>query len=187
MKYLISIFLLIALFVFSLNLVKANEGRIVLKDGNRACEGISYWEADSYKIAGRCSGFAYPYNGELDRYVLWVKAEDGVITKISEIENGIMEGRARTKFTNIFITAENRTYSKNPSGPTVLSADIQKFEFSEPKNPAPVENSDPSPTPLVGLATPAPRFGNLFSRGGVTFLIVFGLIVLVIVFLMRGK
>lgn len=187
----IALFLL--LFFVSSGQALANEGRITLKDGNRICEAISYWDESAYKIAGRCSGLTYPYNGELDRYILWVKRADGVIDQVAEVDSGVIEGRVRGSFDSLFVTAEMKGYStKAPEGPQVLSGQVEKFGFAEPRSPTVVDTSEdteaPLASPLAAAQTPAPtKLGKVFSGAGATFLVVFGAIVLVIILLTRGR
>ena len=69
----------------------AHEGRIVLENGSVRCDGTSIWQSGHYRIFGGCKGLTYPYKERVDKYILWVKADDGSIVRVNNINDGIFD------------------------------------------------------------------------------------------------
>lgn len=132
MKKLFSSLLLLAgLFVIAPS-VKANEGRIVLENKGVRCEGISVWRDGQYKVMGKCYGLQYPYQGEYDRYYLWVEdVKKDVDVRVVEINRGYFEGFVYNNFGKIFVTAEKASSPRKPSSFVIMSGSLQAFKMPE--------------------------------------------------------
>ncbi len=130
-KILAGLVILGGLFVSAVG-VKANEGRIVLKNKGVRCEGVSVWRDGQYKVIGKCYGLQYPYKGEYDRYYLWAEdAKKDVDVRVVEINRGYFEGYVHNNFSKIFVTAEKKSSPRKPSAYVVMSGQLQMFKMPE--------------------------------------------------------
>lgn len=154
MKSLISLVsvLVIGLFAF-VNGAQAREGNINLSNSDLACEGVSIWRESTYKITGRCQGLVYPYETQLDHYIIWAKLENGNYSRIDDIDRGYFEGAVNESFTDIVITAEDEGTPRRPSTTEVVAGSITAFDFDTSETTTAIT---PTPTPEGAKATPAP-------------------------------
>ncbi len=161
--------------------VKANEGRIVLKNGSVECEGVSVWQESRYRIVGRCSGLVYPYQQKIANYLLWVQQTDGTATQlVDNVQVGFFEGWASKDFTQVLLTAEAESSSRTPSDIVIAQANLLPFDF----NVAPAQPTKITPLPVNQPVKAAARVTNL-SRLWLTvpiilLFLVIGIVVLVI-------
>jgi hypothetical protein len=147
--FLLSAVLLTFVFGF-LSRVEANEGRIVLKNGQVVCEGLSIWQDDRYRIVGRCNGLVYPYQEKLDHYTIWVHPDGAKEpVKLDDIERGIFEGRIRQPFTSLFITADEDGSGREPGNVVIAASEVQRLDFAPPAT---------EPVAVPGEITPTPSF-----------------------------
>lgn len=150
------------LFYYSITSASASDGRIILKNGNISCEGISIWQRSSYHLTGKCFGLTYPYDEQLDTYVLWARIDNGETKKIEEIDRGIFDGSISDKFNSLFVTAETNSSPRQP-GRIILSGDLQRFSNT---NDSVVNLSSPVPTSNAAFfATPASTKPGSLSFG----------------------
>ncbi len=185
------------LFAFIISLVSgsdvlANEGRVVLKNGDIKCEGISVWERSDYNITGKCFGLVYPYSEQLDSYVIWVKLEDGEIKRIGSVDEGLFDGAVNKRFSALYITAETDS-SPRQAGKIIVSGDIQKFSNRDNTTTSTLSTPAPTTKPEEFLQSPSPTVINkvniskAFSTATITGIIIIGLVILIVLFVIRKR
>ncbi len=181
--------ILTLLFHFSVNSVTASDGRIVLKNGNISCEGISVWQGTSYQVTGKCFGLIYPYDEQLDTYVLWARLENGEIERITEIDRGIFDKSITYKFNSLFVTPETNS-SPRQAGKIIMSGDLQKFSNTQDtaetlSTPQPNTSKGLFATPPVAKVDPL-SIGKKITTATITgILLILG--IMVAVFLVMRK
>jgi len=149
------IYVFLAFFLFAVQPVYANEGRIVGKNGSVTCEGVSVWDNVSYKIFGRCQGLTYPFAERLDRYSIWVVPEFGGDPKrLGEVNTGLFDVRSDLRFTRVLVSAESSSNPRVPSSVVVMDAAVSAYDFSSNAimpvvTQAPAVNPSVSPAALV--------------------------------------
>lgn len=132
--------------------VAANEGRLVLKNNSVTCEGISVWREERYRIIGRCSGLVYPYQEKLSRYLLWGQTGgDAPPVIVDNIEVGFFEGLVDKAFSQVFITAEQSSSPRQPSGFVIATGNVQPFDFAPSS-----QTESPPELPIVSRPAPTP-------------------------------
>lgn len=173
--------------------IYAKEGRLVLSEGNQRCEGLSIWDRNEYKIIGKCFGLVYPFDEQLDNYVLWVKHDDGVVEKVGEIDKGLFDDSVTKRFNTFYITAENDSNPRT-SGRIIMSGNIEDFNNSGSNFS--IKTSIPEPTGKSSefLQSPSPtskpsklEVTQVFSKSTVTGIVVIGLIIVILLFFIRKK
>lgn len=178
------------LFCISVGSVAASDGRIVLKSGNVSCEGISIWQGSSYQVAGKCFGLVYPYDEQLDTYVLWVRLENGDTDRVTEIDEGIFDRSVNDKFNSLFVTVETNGSPRQP-GKIIMAGDIQKFPESEDTNetistPEPKANTGFFATPSATKVDPI-SIGKKVTTAAITGILLILGIMVALFFIMRKK
>lgn len=159
-KVLIILFLAL---MFAVRPVFANEGRIDMSGDGIACEGVSVWDGDWYRIFGRCQGLPYPYAEQYELYSLWVDPEgDGDPIRIGEVDRGMFDARTDERFTSVFVTAEQDFSPRVPSDIEVVSGDVAGFDFRVPDRPVPVQ--EPVEPGVTVTPMPDPDGGFLGGR-----------------------
>lgn len=186
-------FLLAAIAFVLVGLVKApvvlaNEGRIDMASGNVSCEGVSVWESDRYHLVGRCQGLVYPYAERLDRYMLWVRPENGGNpARLEEVERGLFDAQTEVRFGSVFITAEEDNNPRQPGSTSVVSGDLSRFDFAAA--PQQVVSGQPTPTPKPAISvSPTPATtqvrGISFGQNAVINLVLIGVLVVVVLWIL---
>lgn len=166
-------------------IVDASEGRISLFRNGAACEAVSIWRVGVYRVFGRCSGFVYPYAEGYSTYVLWGVPSDGSrnLIRISEIDEGYIDGRSDRPFSQVFITAEKESFPAVAEGYRIIESEIVRFPFES--GISDTNNIDVSPPLLMPLATIEPlSTPSGFSLGrifGTVSLLVFVVITVVVI------
>ncbi len=168
----------------------ANEGRIDLKNGAVACQGVSLWEGDRYRLVGRCQGLVYPYAERLDNYMLWVRpVSSSNPIRLREVEKGLFDAQTDQQFIGVIITAEEENNPRQPSTAVIVSGDIQPYDFRT----APAINAvQPDSVPDTVVVSPTPRptkvQGITFGSNAVfniVLIVILTIVVLWILFFMR--
>ncbi len=170
--------------LFGVGKVQAHEGRIVLRNGTLACEGISVWKDQRFRVIGRCSGLVYPYQEKINNYLLWGQPDDNSAARvIDNIEVGFWEGSIDRDFSQVFITAEGNTSPRLPSDIVLASGAVQQFDFSPSQIVA-----FPTPTPVVKPVVTAvsTNFRWVLVTVPIILFVLLGVVVGIIVLSRRG-
>lgn len=132
---------------FSAQSAYAREGTIQISNSDIACEGVSVWRENSYRITGRCQGLVYPYETLYDHYVLWAQQDNGTAVRVDDIDRGYFEGATSNPFANIYITAEGTSSPRRPSDKQILAGSVKPFSFDTSTTTTPVASATPTPRP----------------------------------------
>ncbi len=130
-------YILTALVVFlslMVSQVKANEGKLVLKESEESkavCMGTSVFVDGRYRVLLSCRGLEMAPDPVFNRYMAWVKEEDGKLRRLGEIENGKLQGSSEEAFTGIEISLESKSSPLKPSEKIVMTGEVLTFEFGE--------------------------------------------------------
>lgn len=178
------------LFCVSVNSAVASDGRIVLKNGNISCEGISVWKGSSYQVAGKCFGLVYPYDEQLDSYVLWARLENGETERIAEIDEGIFDKSINDRFNSLLVTVETNGSPRQP-GRVIMTGNIQKFPNTEDttetlSTPEPKTNTGFFATPSASKVDPL-SVGKKVTTAAITGILLILGIMVALFFIMRKK
>lgn len=152
-----SVVIITGVFTLIASAVYANEGTILLQSGSVVCTGVSFWDGNWYKVNGICHGLVYPYQDQLDSYVLWVVPETGgSAVRISSVDKGIFDGSTDQRFRSIFITAETNSTPYRPSPYVLLSGTLNGFVQPAQQNTSygTTQQTQTAPMPTVVMPTP---------------------------------
>ncbi|MGD8744244.1 MAG: hypothetical protein PVJ52_01450 [Candidatus Woesebacteria bacterium] len=152
------IFAFAAFVLFFPKQAKASEGTVDLRDltgrGYR-CYAASVQMIDlSYRILITCRDLLYPAGDDIFNYILWGTSEEkGEVMKFGTLGFGRAEFKSSRAFTELYISTEKSTRTKEPEGPIVMRGRVRPIEFLQgPVTPGldevePIETATPTPTP----------------------------------------
>lgn len=178
---------ILGMFLLTTTATSASEGEFVLRNrvGETArCEGGSVLMQDrNYNIYISCREISYPGGTEVFDYVVWgVPTSGGNHFRLGTLGLGKVSFKTRTAFSSLYVTKEETSNPRTPSGALIMQGNVTPFETLD--GPAPTPSGDelgtPSPTPV---ATSAPRnIGRILAAGGVlAFITLFGVILVIFV------
>ncbi len=130
-------YILTALMVFlslAVSQVKASEGKLVLKESEESkavCVGTSVFVDGRYRVLLSCRGLEMAADPVFNRYMAWVREEDGKLRRLGEIENGKLQGSSEEAFTAIEVSLESKSSPLSPSEKMVMTGEVLAFEFGE--------------------------------------------------------
>ena len=148
--------------------VQAKEGTVELSGTSVSCEGVSLWKERNYRVMGRCDGLVYPFDTQLEHYVLWAKTDvRGELVRVGEITRGYFDGNVADSFSSLYVTAEGDGLPRRPSSSQVATGVVSKFAFArdgavvEPvSTPAPIADNAGESMTVQNGATSQASSGN---------------------------
>lgn len=137
------VFAFAALSFLGVKIVKASVGNIELNtttSESYRCFASSHRLKDqNFHLLVTCRNLIYPAGDFIFSYVMWATpSAGGNAVKLGELGLGVAEFKTKTAFSNLFVTTEQDTRARAPSGPVVMRGNVQPFTFLDrPVTPTP--------------------------------------------------
>lgn len=177
----------ILLFALAVSNASASEGEFALRNrvGDPArCEGGSILMQDrNYNIYISCREINYPGGTEVFDYVVWgVPTAGGNPFRLGTLGLGKVSFRTKTPFSSLFVTKEETSNPRTPTGTVIMQGSVAPFETLDSPAPAQTAEELGTPTPSPTVAPQSRNLGRIFAAGGVlAFIAIFGVILVIFV------
>ncbi len=144
---LLTVSLILGLFLSS-RIVSASEGTVELRSTTNEdyrCFAASLRMQDqNFRLLVSCRDLVYPVDTNIFSYTIWATPSDGGnAIKLGELGLGKVELRTKEAFTGLFVTTEQNSRTRTPSGNTVMTGSVSPLSFLDrPTTPTPTEEAE---------------------------------------------